>query len=125
MKSRLNRPSSYAALAALLLGLLLGGSASWAWFGSARPAVQAGATAPTATPGTTASPSAQTAVDAATSLQATTMSAAAAVSPKIVLIQSAVGLGSGEIIDARGYIVTNDHVAGPLTPLVHISYDGR
>ncbi|HWE60178.1 MAG TPA: trypsin-like peptidase domain-containing protein [Chloroflexota bacterium] len=109
MKSYLSRPFRFVALAALL-GVVLGGSASWAWFGSTRQAVQAGAPAPTATPGKTATSSAQTAVDAATSLQAATISAAAAVSPKIVLVQSAVGLGSGEIIDARGYIVTNDHV---------------
>ena len=38
------------------------------------------------------------------------MNTSALVSPKVVLIQSSAGLGSGEIIDSRGYIVTNYHV---------------
>ena len=44
------------------------------------------------------------------SLQSATIGTAATVSPKVVEITSASGLGSGEILDARGYIVTNFHV---------------
>jgi S1-C subfamily serine protease len=43
-------------------------------------------------------------------LDAATTSAAAAVAPSVVKIQSSAGLGSGVIIDARGYVVTNYHV---------------
>jgi S1-C subfamily serine protease len=108
MNSNVRRTTRYVALPALL-GLVLGCSASWAWFGSVRQVVQAGAPAQAATSGTKAS-LAYTAVDAASSLKTTTMIATSAVSPKVVLIQSAVGLGSDEIIDARGYVVTNDPV---------------
>jgi S1-C subfamily serine protease len=44
------------------------------------------------------------------SLNSATTQAAAIVSPKVVEIQSAGGLGSGEIYDPRGFIVTNFHV---------------
>jgi S1-C subfamily serine protease len=110
MKNMWNRLARYAVPMVLLLGLLLGGSAILAWNGSSSQALGATASAPTATPVTTATPSPQPLVAPATSLQAATISAAAAVSPRIVEIQSAAGLGSGEIIDARGYIVTNYHV---------------
>lgn len=43
-------------------------------------------------------------------LSSATVNTAALVSPKVTLIQSAAGLGSGEIIDSRGYVVTNYHV---------------
>lgn len=43
-------------------------------------------------------------------LQLATIRAAAVVSPKVVEIRSASGLGSGEIYDAVGHIVTNFHV---------------
>jgi S1-C subfamily serine protease len=39
-----------------------------------------------------------------------TTTAAAAASPSVVKVESSVGLGSGVIMDARGYIVTNYHV---------------
>ena len=45
-----------------------------------------------------------------TALSDASVNTAASVSPTVVLIQSSVGLGSGEVIDARGYIVTNYHV---------------
>ena len=47
---------------------------------------------------------------ATATLSAATTAAAAAASPSVVKIESAGGLGSGEIIDKRGYIVTNYHV---------------
>jgi S1-C subfamily serine protease len=43
-------------------------------------------------------------------LDTVTTSAAAAAAPSVVKIESSTGLGSGVIIDARGYIVTNYHV---------------
>ena len=43
-------------------------------------------------------------------LEADSEAAAAIVSPKVVLVTSAAGLGSGEIYDSRGDIVTNYHV---------------
>src|SRR5579871_4941168 len=61
--------------------------------------------------GSTSAPAAsrpsQTGIDA---LETATINTAATVSPKVVEIQSASGLGSGEILDPRGYIVTNYHV---------------
>src|SRR5581483_651265 len=57
-----------------------------------------------------AAPAPTTSVDAASALSQATVHTAATVEPKVVLITSAVGLGSGEIIDSRGYIVTNYHV---------------
>jgi putative serine protease PepD len=48
--------------------------------------------------------------DPLTALQQATINAAAEVSPKVVLVRSASGLGSGEVIDPRGFIVTNYHV---------------
>ena len=66
------------------------------------------ATAPAATPARTV------ATPLAVSLEQATQDAAAAASPSIVKIESAAGLGSGVVVDARGYIVTNYHVlAGP------------
>jgi S1-C subfamily serine protease len=45
-----------------------------------------------------------------TALDDAVESAAAAASPSVVLIQHPGGLGSGEVVDTRGYIVTNYHV---------------
>jgi putative serine protease PepD len=57
-----------------------------------------------------ATPAAASTTDPLAALQQATINAAAEVSPKVVLVRSASGLGSGEIIDARGFIVTNYHV---------------
>ena len=73
------------------------------------------------------SPSASTGVSSAAeasvvALDAALTRTAAEVSPKVVVINSGTGLGSGEILDARGYIVTNYHVlsggGANLTPAV-------
>src|SRR5881275_176387 len=45
-----------------------------------------------------------------TALDAVTTKAAAAAAPSVVKIESSVGVGSGVIIDARGYIMTNYQV---------------
>jgi S1-C subfamily serine protease len=62
-----------------------------------------------------APPSAQVAVvsgspAASAALNTATTGAAAAAGPSVVKVESAHGLGSGVIIDSRGYIVTNYHV---------------
>jgi len=58
----------------------------------------------------TAPTPAREAAPAAVSLEKATQDAAATASPSIVKIESAGGLGSGVVVDARGYIVTNYHV---------------
>ena len=56
-------------------------------------------------------------------LNSATESAAAIAGPSVVRIESARGLGSGVIIDARGYIVTNYHVLfGSVTSVPARSY---
>jgi S1-C subfamily serine protease len=58
----------------------------------------------------TAPTPAREAAPTAVSLEKATQDAAATASPSIVKIESAGGLGSGVVVDARGYIVTNYHV---------------
>ena len=48
----------------------------------------------------------------ATALERATTHAASVAGPSVVKIESAGGLGSGVIVDKRGYIVTNYHVLG-------------
>ena len=59
---------------------------------------------------TQAAPAAASSTTTMDALSSATEHTAALVSPKVTLIQSSQGLGSGEIIDSRGYIVTNYHV---------------
>jgi S1-C subfamily serine protease len=95
------------ALAGLLaLSVLISGATI------SRYAAPAPAPTPTAalTPTAIASPVASVVGSAAGALNAASTSAAAAAAPSVVKVESAVGLGSGVIIDARGYIVTNYHV---------------
>jgi S1-C subfamily serine protease len=47
------------------------------------------------------------------------------VNPSVVLIQSSSGLGSGEVFDTKGNIVTNAHVVGNDTDFTVVSSDGR
>ena len=54
----------------------------------------------------------QPAAPASTTLEQATTHAAAIAGPSVVKIESASGLGSGVIVDKRGYIVTNYHVLG-------------
>jgi len=63
------------------------------------------------------------ATPSSTVLNNATESAAAIAGPSVVRIESARGLGSGVIIDARGYIVTNYHVLfGSVTSVPAKSY---
>jgi S1-C subfamily serine protease len=65
----------------------------------------------------------QPAVLATTTLEQATTHAAAMAGPSVVKIESAAGLGSGVIIDKRGYIVTNYHVLGGARG--EVASDGR
>lgn len=47
------------------------------------------------------------------------------VSPSVVQIESAAGLGSGVVYDRSGHIVTNAHVVGPARDLRVTLADGR
>jgi len=47
------------------------------------------------------------------------------VSPSVVLIQTPDGLGSGEVYDTKGDIVTNAHVVGSATTFVVTTYSGK
>lgn len=62
------------------------------------------------TPAAPASP--QQPAPYATTLEQATTHAASVAGPSVVKIESANGLGSGVIVDKRGYIVTNYHVLG-------------
>ncbi len=74
------------------------------------------ATDPTGVPGSLASASA---------LQGAYVSVTRAVSPSVVQIQTSAGLGSGIVFDARGDIVTNDHVVGTATSFTVTTSTGR
>jgi S1-C subfamily serine protease len=63
-------------------------------------------------------PVASALISSATALNAATTSAAAAAGLSVVKVESAQGLGSGVIIDAKGYIVTNYHVLSNGTSVV-------
>jgi S1-C subfamily serine protease len=74
----------------------------------------------TAEPGRAASPPAAAAQQAGTAQRAGTAGAGYAdvvgqVLPSVVLIRTASGLGSGVVLDDKGNIVTNAHVAGTAT----------
>ncbi len=83
--------------------------------------------------GSSASPSASpggTAAQADTSTTAAALdnaytSVVKAVGPSVVLIESASGLGSGEVYDTKGDIVTNAHVVGTETTFTVTFQDGR
>lgn len=64
----------------------------------------------TGSPPTARVPIAEGSPGAGAALNTATTSAAAAAGPSVVKVESAHGLGSGVIIDTRGYIVTNYHV---------------
>ena len=80
--------------------------------GSASSTSAPASAAATATPPTRAAAGGSAGASAVspTALDDAVESAAAAASPSVVLIRHPGGLGSGEVIDTRGYIVTNYHV---------------
>jgi putative serine protease PepD len=69
----------------------------------------------TAEPGRAASPPAAAAQQAGTAQQAGYADVVGRVLPSVVLIRTASGLGSGVVLDDKGNIVTNAHVAGTAT----------
>ena len=69
----------------------------------------------TAEPGRAASPPAATVQQAGTARQAGYADVVGRVLPSVVLIRTASGLGSGVVLDDKGNIVTNAHVAGTAT----------
>ena len=77
--------------------------------GAATMACQAGTSG-----SSTSSPSASSA-SAPAGTDTTTVDVVRNVSPSVVLIQTSSGLGSGEIYDSQGDIVTNAHVVGSAT----------
>ena len=92
-------------------GLVLGGGAALALLGGAATASTLTVQRSTAPAVAAARPPAQASqAGGVAALSDATVNTSALVSPKVVLIQSSAGLGSGEIIDSRGYIVTNYHV---------------
>jgi len=98
-------------MARIRIGLVLGGGAAIALLAGAAAASTLTAQHPAAPASVAASPTAHAAqAGGAAVLSNATVNTSALVSPKVVLIQSSAGLGSGEIIDSRGYIVTNYHV---------------
>ena len=86
--------------------------------------------APTATPATGPSGSPDDAAVDAGALQSSMVSVIKQVTPSVVVIETASGLGSGVIYDAAGDIVTNAHVVGTSTTFKVTlsngkSYDGK
>lgn len=62
---------------------------------------------------------------AAAALQQTFVAVFKAVSPSVVQIRTSEGLGSGIVFDARGDIVTNDHVVGAATTFTVTTSTGK
>ncbi len=89
------RRASLATVAALVIG----GSGVAVGTAIAEPATPAATTTPAATPGPYSGP-------------ASYASIVSKVLPSVVLIRTANGLGSGVVLDTKGNIVTNAHVAG-------------
>jgi putative serine protease PepD len=83
----------------------------------------AGAGAPSASPTPAASPAASPAI--ASALQRDFISVVSRISPSVVVIQTATGLGSGVVFDAKGDIVTNNHVVAGSTTFDVTLADGR
>ena len=98
-RSTIKAFSSWAVVPVCLLALVISALA----LAAPAPATRATSTAP-------APP--QPAMPATTTLEQATTHAAAMAGPSVVKIESASGLGSGVIVDKRGYIVTNYHVLG-------------
>jgi len=78
---------------------------------------------PGASSGTTAAPADTSTTAAALDSAYTTV--VKSVGPSVVLIQTASGLGSGEVYDTKGDIVTNAHVVGTETTFTVTFEDGR
>src|SRR5919202_7106574 len=69
--------------------------------------------------------STQASVSTGTALQNAFRSVYRRVSPSVVQIRTDEGIGSGIVFDAKGDVVTNDHVVGSATPFVASTSTGR
>jgi S1-C subfamily serine protease len=72
-----------------------------------------------------ASSSAAAASSSAAAADSATVAVVKAVGPSVVLIQTPDGLGSGEVYDGNGDIVTNAHVVGTATTFVVTTSNGK
>jgi S1-C subfamily serine protease len=114
------RTAAIVALIALLAVVFgTGLFAGWVFGTRSSEAIQPGSTPGTATPQVTTS---------GTSIEAQREAAIARVRPAVVQVNvvtsSGEGLGSGVIIDRRGYIVTNNHVISGAQSIQVTLYDG-
>lgn len=111
-------------------GVLRRGRASFVWVLMALIAValsaacesSIGSASTTAIPGSAASAAAGA---LPTAFDSMTVNVVKTVSPSVVLIQTSSGLGSGEIYDTKGDIVTNAHVVGKATSFVVTTSAGK
>jgi putative serine protease PepD len=117
--SAANTPIPSRSARPLLRALLLGGSLLVAACGTGT--IGSGAPAGSATP--TASAPASPAI--AMALQNDFVSVVGRVSPSVVVIETASGLGSGIVFDAKGDIVTNNHVVAGSTKFTVTLADGQ
>jgi S1-C subfamily serine protease len=105
--------------ALLLRALLLSGSILVAACGTGTTASGAPAA------GTTAAPAARPSPAIAGALQNDFINVISSVSPSVVVIETASGLGSGIVFDTSGDIVTNDHVVAGSTKFTVTLADGQ
>src|SRR5262249_22060760 len=85
--------------------------------------VAAACESPTGSASTTSNPAGSG--DTASAQDSQTISVVKTVSPSVVLTQTSDGLGSGEIYDTKGNIVTNAHVVGTATKFVVTTSAGK
>jgi S1-C subfamily serine protease len=76
-------------------------------------------------PGSSSSNSSDQVVTPGLALQGAIVKVVQSVSPSVVQIQDQVGLGSGIVLDASGYIVTNNHVVTGAKSLTVTTTDGN
>src|SRR5215831_5633579 len=88
-------------------------------------ALSAVALAAACSTGSTSNSTTGSSSSSAASENSLTVSVVRTVSPSVVLIQTADGLGSGEVYDTKGNIVTNAHVIGSATSFVVTTSSGK
>ena len=101
----------------LVGALVLGGSLLVAACGTG--AISSGGPAASATASASASPA------IAGALQSDFVNVVSNVSPSVVIIETTTGLGSGVVFDAKGDILTNDHVVAGSTKFTVTLADGQ
>ena len=115
-------------LGALLLGgTLLVAACGTGAVASGTPRASAPASAPSASTPSASVPSASAppSPEMAVALQNAFVSVVGAVTPSVVVIETASGLGSGIVYDTKGNIVTNDHVVDGSTKFMVTLADGQ